>query len=309
MKQQSRLGTIILIAILVLIWGASWPVYKNALSSTPPLLFAGMRTFLGGLVLSLIAFLSGKKIHFRSNIRIYLLSAFFNVFLFFGLQTIGLTYMPGGLFSVIIYVQPILVGILAWLWLGESMTVPKIAGLVIGFAGVTIASFHSLSMNISVIGLILALLTAVSWTFGAIFLKKESGKVDPMWLISIQSLLGGTTLLILGLNLESWTAIVWDAAYLAGLSFGMFLGVPTAWVIYFLLIRSGEASKVATSTFLVPVIAVAGGALFLGEPFHGSLIVGLVLIALSIYLVNAPQNRGLNKKKPSRLSNKSPLSR
>lgn len=228
---------------------------------------------------------------FRRNLRIYLLLAFFNVFLFFGLQTVGLTYMPGGLFSVIIYVQPVLVGIIAWKWLGESMSVTKIFGLIVGFIGVSVACIHSMSMDVSWIGIILALMTAVSWTFGALFMKKYSSQVDPLWLVSIQSVMGGGVLTILGLIFESWSDIVWNAPYLTGLSFGMFLGVPTAWVIYFLLIRAGEASTVSTNTFLVPVIAVIGSALFLNEPFHLTLIVGLVLTALSIYLVNAPHGK------------------
>lgn len=38
--------------LLVFVWGASWPVYKLALPYTPPLLFAGMRAVIGGLILA-----------------------------------------------------------------------------------------------------------------------------------------------------------------------------------------------------------------------------------------------------------------
>ncbi len=50
--------------------------------------------------------------------------------------------------------------------------------------------------------------------------------------------------------------------------------------------NSGESSKVASFTFLVPLIAVLTGTIFMNEPFTWTLLVGLILIVLSIYLVN-----------------------
>jgi len=286
MEPRSRLVTISLVAVLVLIWGLSWPVYKYALSYTPPILFAGMRTFLGGLALALVALPRWNKIRFRTHARIYFTSAFFNVFLFFGLQTVGLTYMPGGLFSVIVYLQPVLVSLLAWFWVGESMSVFKLTGLVLGFAGVFVVSSDGFSGEISAWGIFLALITAISWAIGAVYLKKNGNSVDPLWLVAIQSMTGGLALTLIGTAVESWSDIVWNLPYLSGLLFGMLLGVPTAWVVYFVLVRSGEAGKVAANTFSVPFISVAAGTLLLGEPFHFKLFLGLVLIAASIYLVN-----------------------
>jgi drug/metabolite transporter (DMT)-like permease len=292
-QQLSRTKTVLLIAALVVIWGASWPIYKTALSYTPPLLFAGMRTFLGGLILALFALPGWRKIEFRRHRRVYFISAFFNIFLFFGLQTVGLTYMPGGLFSVVVYFQPVLVGILAWWWLGESMTAGKIAGLVLGFLGVAAISVNSFSAHLSAVGFTLALLTALSWAFGALFIKRSAGGCDPVWLVAIQSMLGGVVLWASGLATESWSDIVWNAPYVGGLAFGSLLGVPTAWVIYFLLVRSGEVSKVSACTFLVPLIAVSSSTVFLHEPFSMLLLVGLVCISVSIYTVNKPAKPGV----------------
>ncbi|GIP35203.1 DMT family transporter [Paenibacillus sp. J2TS4] len=288
MSQLSRIQTIGLVSVLVLIWGISWPIYKISLNYTPPVLFAGMRTFLGGLGLALFALPRWKNIRFQQNIKIYLISSLFNVFLFFGLQTIGLTYMPGGLFSALVYFQPVLVGLMAWFWLGESMSVPKSIGLLLGFAGVAVISVDGLGGGLSTIGVILALLTAVSWAIGSVFLKKKAGNTDPLWLVAIQSMIGGLLLTGVGSTMESWTEIVWNVPYFSGLLFGAVLGVSTAWVIYFVLVRSGETSKVAASTFLVPLISVMASTLFLREPFHALLLLGLVMIMLSIYLVNRP---------------------
>ena len=64
------------------------------------------------------------------------------------------------------------------------------------------------------------------------------------------------------------------------------LGVTGATAVYNKLMRSGESSKVSSFTFLVPLIAVLLGTIFLKEPFTISLLVGLVLILPSIYMIN-----------------------
>ncbi|WP_314587438.1 DMT family transporter [Paenibacillus terrigena] len=278
--------TILLIAFLVLIWGLSWSIYKVTLHYTPPILFAGMRSFLGGLLLTLFLLPTWKKLKWRENWFRYVISGLLNAAFFYGLQTVGLMYLPGGLFSVLVYFQPVLIGLFAWMWLGERMTFVKVAGLLIGFIGILVVSSGSFTGQVSFVGVALALLAAISWSLGVIYVKKESGKADSMWMVAFQFMIGGGLLTALGTGVESWSSITWNGTYLIGLGFGATLGIPIAFVIYFHLMNTGEASKVASFTFLVPLIAVLTGTVFLDEPFTYSLLLGLVLIVISIYCVN-----------------------
>lgn len=278
--------TAVAIASLVLMWGLSWSIYKMSLAYTPPILFAGMRSLIGGLLLALFILPKWKKINWRENWSGYCISAFLNTLCFYGIQTVGLVYLPGGLFSVLVYFQPILIGLFAWLWLGESMTVVKVMGLIMGFLGILAVSADGLTGQVSIVGVILGLLTAVSWALGVIYVKKVSTKVDSLWMVAMQCIIGGAALTMLGTGVESWSDIVWNEPYLIGLSYGATFGVPIAIVIYFGLVNAGEASKVAAFTFLVPLIAVVTGTIFMDEPVTYSLIAGLVLIVCSIYLVN-----------------------
>jgi drug/metabolite transporter (DMT)-like permease len=286
MGTLTRTKSLLLITFLVAVWGICWPIYKIALAYTPPLLFGGMRTLLGGLLLAVFLIPKRKEIRFKENWTIYLISSIFNVSLFYGLQTVGLMYMPAGLFSVIVYLQPVLVGILAWMWLGERMTAVKIIGLILGFLGVALVSSGGFTGHIAFIGILLAFLTAIAWAIGTVYVKKVSSQVDSFWLAAFQCILGGIVLTAVGSGTESWSDIVWSASYTFGLIFGIVFGISASWVVYFTLVKSGDASKIASYTFLVPVIAVLSGTLFLGEPFTVSLLVGLVMIGFSIYLVN-----------------------
>lgn len=107
-----------------------------------------------------------------------------------------------------------------------------------------------------------------------------------MWMVALQFIIGGIILITAGSFTENWTEITWNATYLFGLGFGSTFGIPVAFVIYFHLMNNGEASKVAAFTFLVPLIAVLTGTVFMHEPVTATLVIGLLLIVLSIYLVN-----------------------
>ncbi|UNO50950.1 DMT family transporter [Alicyclobacillus acidoterrestris] len=291
--RASRTKSVLLIAALVIMWGVSWPIYKIALNDTPPILFAGLRTLIGGILLGIVRLPKYREIRWKQTWHIYLIAAFFNAIVFYGLQTVGLRYLPEGLFTVVVYLQPVLIGLLTWLWLGERLSVLKLVGLLLGFVGVGVISVSSISGHVSPIGIILAIATAVGWAIGTIYVKKIGNRVDALWLVAFQCGIGGLVMTAVGSGFEHWSSIVWNAPYLCGLIYGAVFGIPISWVVFFTLVRSGDASKVASFTFLVPLIAIFLGTLFLHEPFTDYLLIGLVLIVVSIYLVNrTPRARG-----------------
>ncbi|NOU94363.1 EamA family transporter [Paenibacillus sp. LMG 31456] len=291
MGKLSRTQTIILTIFLVTVWGVNWPLSKIALTYTPPVLFSGLRTLLGGLFLLVVALPRYKQLHFKETWSIYLLSALFNVVLYYGLQTIGLNYLPAGLFSAIVFLQPVLVGIFSWIWLGESMYGLKIVGLILGFSGVGIISSGGLSGHISMTGIVLALGSALSWAIGTVYVKKKSTRVDPIWLVTFQLIAGGLFMSLVGSSVESWSAIVWKPVFVLCLLFISLFVIAIGWLVFYKLIDSGEASKVASYTFLIPIVAILIGSLFLHEPLTFTLLSGLVLILISIYFVNRTPNK------------------
>jgi drug/metabolite transporter (DMT)-like permease len=273
MGNLSRTQTMLLIVFLVIIWGVNWPLSKLALSYTPPVLFSGMRTLVGGILLLAIALPRWKRLHFKKTWAIYLISALFNVALYYGLQTIGLNYLPAGLFSAIVFLQPVLVGLFSWMWLGESMNGLKIMGL----------------------GIVLALGSALSWALGTIYVKKTSADVDPVWLVTLQLIAGGIFMTAIGSGVENWSDINWKPAFVFCLLFISIFVIAIGWLAFYKLMDSGEASKVASYTFLIPLVAILIGTLFFHEPFTLSLLAGLVMIIVSIYFVNrSPRKLAVN---------------
>lgn len=283
---KNKLVSYILLALLIIIWGVSWPIYKHGVNFMPPLLFAGIRSFIAGIILFFIAYKHKHLLQFKGLWLFYVISAILNNILYLGLQTVGMVYLPGGLFSVLVYFQPVILGILSWWFLQEEMTIAKIIGLVIGFIGIVLVSIDGLLIHLSAIGVALALATALAWASGVVYVKKLKSRVDFYWMVVMQLLLGGATLLISGYFFEDINAIQWNIDLIATIVWGGTAGMAAGQFIYFKLMNEGEASKVGSYTFLVPIISVIVSAIFLKESITLYLFIGMILVGLSIYLVN-----------------------
>ncbi|MEK4670255.1 DMT family transporter [Niallia sp. FSL R7-0271] len=286
MNKISRTRTVLLLTFLVIVWGVNWPLSKMALSYTPPLLFAGIRTVLGGLILLVFALPRIKQLRFKETWHLYVISAILNIIIFYGFQTVGLGYMPAGLFSSIVFIEPVLLGIFSWIWLGESMYGWKIIGLILGFAGVAIISTGGLTGDISMLGILLALGSAIGWGLGTVFVKKTGSSVDSIWMVTMQLLIGGLFLLGVGSSIESWSSIEWQMPFIANLLFISIFVIAFGWLAYFTLVGTGEASKVGSYTFLIPLIAIFCSSIVLNESITFKLVLGLICIIISICFVN-----------------------
>ncbi|WP_141336225.1 DMT family transporter [Paenibacillus sp. tmac-D7] len=279
--------TVLYSVLLILIWGTAFSVIKIGLEYVPPILFSGIRTILGGLFLLAIALNRGGKADFRKNGKIFGISAFFNVVLFIGLQTFAVAYLTSGLAAVLIYLQPIIVGILAKYWLKESLSPLKLAGLMLGFLGVIVISMAGISNGeISVTGICMGLASACAWAIGTVYLKNVQDTVDIPWLLAAQFTFGGLVLIVAGLFFENWSAIEWTISFGVSLLYTSVIGIMVSWMLWLKLIHSGDATVASAYTFGVPLVSIAAGILYLDEKISFTLFLGSALIVVGIYLVN-----------------------
>ncbi len=270
-------------AVLVVMWGLVWPAAKIALQDCPPLLFAGLRILLSGLALLPWTV---RHLH-RSQVLVNMVLSIFNVALFFGLQTVALQRLAPGLVSILVYVQPVVTALLARWWLHEQLSILKVVGVIVGFAGVGVISSTQLhAARVGLWGMVLGLLAGVAWAVGTVAYKRYQAGSNPVQDMGIQLTTGGVLLVLAGTLHESWGAIHWSGGFVAALLFTALLGTSLAWVLWSALLQTGEASRVATWTFSVPVLATLLSVLWLGERLSSRLWYGGLLVMSAIYLVN-----------------------
>ena len=286
-----RRFVVLAFSLLVLFWGSAFAMVEIGLYYSPPVLFAGLRTVIGGLAMVVAALLWGGSPNLRRDWPVFLLLALFNVVLFIAFQTYAIVYLPSGSAAVLVYLQPILVGFLAWLILGEELSAPKLVGLLLGFSGIVAVSSASLSGAadaLSPIGVVLGTASALAWALGTVYFKRYEARVSTLWAVAVPFVVGGAALTALGLVVESWDEVSWTGTFVGSLLYSALIGISAAWVIWFGLVRAGEASRVAAYIFAVPLTAVLVGALVLDELLSYSLLVGAALVVCGIYLVNRP---------------------
>lgn len=279
---------VVAFVLLILFWGSAFGAIKIGLEHAPPVLFAGTRTLLCGAVVALAALVWGGRADLRRNWPVYLLLAIFNVVLFIGLQTVTMLYMPSGSAAVVIYLQPILVGLLSYLILGEPLSAAKVIGLFLGFAGVVVVSAGSLFAGSlgTPLGVAFGVGSALSWALGTVYFARYGQRLSILWAVAVPFFAGGIFLTALGLVLEPFSSISWNAEYVVSFLYTSLVGTALTWMLWLGLVQAGEASRVSAYVFFVPLVSVLLGALFLGESLTFLLLAGAVLVVGGIYLVN-----------------------
>lgn len=273
---------------LYLIWGATYAVVKIGLHHAPPLTFTTLRAGIAGLALVAYALAIGRAFpRDAATHRIAIILGLFNVAGFLAFFNLGLSRVSAGESSILTYTQPLLVSILAWLWLGERLSRRAGLGLLVGFLGVVavMAGKVQIAGELPWLGYAYAIGGAVAWTIGTVYFRARQSKVDLLWVTGLQSLYGSVPLLALALLLERPVLspsfeLFWTAAFNGLGSSGI------AYLIWFYLLRHRPAGEVAGYIFMVPFFAVLFGALILGEQMGALALVGGALVLVGIALVN-----------------------
>jgi drug/metabolite transporter (DMT)-like permease len=272
-----------MIAVLILAWGSTFAAVKIGLRHSPPVLFGGIRSVVGGLVVMAIAVRLGRAARVREQARWYLLLTLLNVIGMFGLQVLAIEKLPSGLAAVLIYLQPVLTGVLAGPLLGERVGRTALLGLLVGFAGIAAVGVGALDGHVSLVGVGYALGTALAWSLGTITVKRAP--VDLWWAVALPFTVGGVVLCLLSAAFESGS-ISWTPSFVVALAYSTFVGTSLSWGLWFALVAAGEATRAAAVIFFVPLVSLVIGVVALHETLHASLVVGAALVVLGVWLVN-----------------------
>jgi O-acetylserine/cysteine efflux transporter len=286
--------TRLLAAVLCVIWGLMFVVQRVALEVAPPLWVAAGRASVGAAVL--VAFAGSLRSLSRRGLAIAVVLGLTNQFAFLGLQVAGLRTVEAGPAAAIIYLQPVLVVLASGPFLGERLTPQRLAGALLGFAGVAVVGLHQ-SAAASAGGVLLLLGAAVSWTAGAIV---TSATDEPIVALLVgQHFVGAPLLTAVAAVAEPFPAL--STKLVLCVVFAGVLGSAFAWMLWSMLMRRGEAGVVSTWLFAVPMLAAAFGVVLLGEPMSLSLAVGIALVAAAVRLATAsPAGRGALRASRSR---------
>jgi len=281
-----------MLPLVALLWGLSWPLMKLSLSGLEPLRF---RSFsMGGATsgLFLIAWLSGARLRLpvKSLPRMLVLS-FFNIAGWSALMILGLQLLPAGRATILAYTFPLwTVPLSVWL-MGETVTVRKICGLVLGLCGMALLLGDELfSIGRSPLGALMLIGSAMFWAIGTVLVKRWPMDLPMVSFTAWQTLMAFLFILVLALWLEDGPfhpfgqplPVMFAALYSAFIA-----SIFAQWTWYRMVeLTSAAVSSIAIT--VVPVIGVFFSALILGENPRITDYTALVLVVGSLAFILLP---------------------
>jgi drug/metabolite transporter (DMT)-like permease len=278
------------IGLFCLLWSFAFVAGKIGVTNCPPLILLTARFSLAGMLILGISAVRGEgwQLTWR-DAAVFAILGVANNALYLGLGYTGLKTVSAGLGGLIVSANPVFTAIFAALLLGEALTWRKVAGLLLGIAGVASIVWHRMSIGSdSLHGILFTLASLASIVVGTILFKLLAPK-GSLWVGNgIQNLAGGLALLPFAFTLSSVSDIVPSARLLGAFAFLVFGGSILAYLLWFHLLKVCGATAASAYHFLMPPLGMLFAFLVLGEHVELRDLMGIVPVALGIYLVTRP---------------------
>jgi drug/metabolite transporter (DMT)-like permease len=273
-----------LYGLLVLIWSSTWVAIKIGLEDSPPLLGAGVRFALAGLVLLAVAAVQGRRL--RTDWVLATVLAVAPFAFAYGLVYWGEQYVPSGLAAVLFGILPLYTALLGSVLLhDEPLRAALLVGVMIGIGGLALAFLESVelgSADRAALGATALALAPLGAAVGSIAQKRRAAELDAVVLNGWAMLLGGVLLFAASAVSESWGEFAWTAESVGSIAYLAVFGSAIAFVTLTVLLR--EISALATSflAMLLPFGALIFGALLYDESITPRAVGGAVLVAAGL---------------------------
>src|SRR5215211_901502 len=274
-----------MLLVLAALWGASFLFMRVAVPALGPVVLADARVAVAGVALLGYALAIGARPALRARWRDYLVLGAINAALPFALLSAAELEIEASLAAVLNAMAPLCGAIVGAVWLGNRVTHPAKAGLVLGVAGVAlVVGLAPFTIDLAFVLAVLACLAAAfAYGIGANLVRVRFADEPPLTLAIGQQLGAAAVLLPLvpAVPLRAGPDAV-DVACLLALALA---STGVAYLLYFRLLGELGATGGMTVIYVVPVFGVLWAALFLGEAIHVSTLVGGAVILLSVWLI------------------------
>jgi drug/metabolite transporter (DMT)-like permease len=281
------------LVLLTLVWGVNWPVMKLGVTHYPPLTFRMLSMWLGLPVLALgMLFLRLPFRVPRAHWRELFWLALTNMFVWHALIIVAVKALSSGRAAILGYSMPIFSAVLGALVFGSRLAPRAWAGVAAATLGVVLLLWYEFThLAGSPVGVLLALIAAMTWALGTNLLRRTTLPVPTLticfWMTAMTSVL--LTLLSLLFERDQWTAP--PAATWGAIGFNAVLIFGFAHAVWYSMARDLPPVASTLSVMLIPVLGVFSGAWWLGEVLHWQDWAAVLLMVLAIGSVLWPARR------------------
>jgi drug/metabolite transporter (DMT)-like permease len=200
--------------------------------------------------------------------------------------------VPSGIVAIIIGIQPILTTALATMYIGESLNLRKVAGLLLGFIGISVVIIGKFGINLGLSGglagfyLGLCILSLIALSVGVFYQKKFCDQSQLLTGTLMQYVAAAIATALFALLFGETWQIEWTHGFALALAWQV-LGLSIGAVILLMvIIKLGEAGHVSSMFYLIPPLVVIEAHFLFGETLGLLSIAGMLLCVIGVYFVN-----------------------
>lgn len=287
-----RHATTGLFVLLAAIWGTSFVAARAALPDVPPVLLAGFRFDVAGVLM--LGYAAATTTDWYPSTRAdwynVVLGGLLFVALHHALLFAGQQYVTSAVAAVVVSLDPVLATAFARALLpNERLSWRGRFGLVLGVLGVAVIARPSLDALLSadVVGVVLVFLAAASFALGAVLTRRSRTGLPVQSMQAWMMLVGAPVLHAAAFLLpgQGLAEVTWSPRALAGLGYLAVVAAGLGYLVYFELLDRLGPVEINLVAYVAPVFATVGGWVLLGERVRGGTVAGFGIIAAGFVLV------------------------
>jgi len=291
---NSRNTFLIVLAFFAIyvIWGSTYLLNKIAVNELPPFMLASIRFSVAGILIFVLCKIMGislsitKKQLLNSSLAGFLFLAFGNGFVVWALK-----YVDSGFAALEIAAQPLVILLLMRILEGKKIKTMSFVGVVIGIFGIflLVSQNQVISKENSVLGMVMIFFCMVSWAYASLFVAKADLPKNYFVNTGFQMFVAGIILMVGSFLIgETWTLpTTWSTPVVYSMLLLIVFGSIVAFTAFNYLLKVVSPEKVATSTYVNPIIALILGWFFLDEKITTQSILAAMVLLTGVYFINS----------------------
>jgi len=275
---------------IYVIWGSTYLLNKIAVGELGPFFLASIRFTTAGLLIFFISRIMGisLRISKKQLINCFVVGV---LFLSFGNGLIvwSLKYVDSGFAALEISAQPLVVLLLMRMLQGKPIKFMSLIGVALGITGIVllVSQKQIVTKEGSVVGMIMIFSCMLSWAYGSLFVGRADLPKNFFVNTGYQMFTAGITLAFLSLAFgESWIAPTnWSESVQWSMLLLITFGSIVAYTSFNFLLKNVSPDKVATSTYVNPIIALFLGWYFLNEEITLQSLIAAAILLTGVYFI------------------------
>lgn len=290
-KSSNSAWVILAFFSIYVFWGSTYLMNKVAVQELDPLFLAACRFVTAGSLIFLIAKIMGISLKVTKNqLKNTIIAGFLFLSLGNGFVVWALKYVDSGFAALEISAQPLIILFLMRILQGKKIKPMSMIGVVLGMIGIylLVSQKQIIASRESIMGMVMIFFCMSSWAYGSLFVARADLPNNYFVNTGFQMLTAGVTLALMSLGFgEQWSSpFTWSGETKLSLALLVLLGSIIAFTSFNYLLKSVSPEKVATSTYVNPIVALILGWYLLDEHISLQSIVAATILLTGVYFIN-----------------------